>query len=130
WSGIHGRWHVKLPAVANNKSNVKVRIRYIEPADAWWIAVDNILVDNKAPRTGGQVVLSESFASGIPATWSNTGDTRTKWATGPLRDPDGTLSKKLSATDTNEVHVDLLRYLQFLRDRGTNLAPANVLNWS
>ncbi|MBI3851842.1 MAG: hypothetical protein HY298_16425 [Verrucomicrobia bacterium] len=135
WSGIHGRWHVHLPAQANNQASVKMRIRYVEPADAWWIALDNILVDNNPPPKGSQVVLFEQFESGIPGTWANTGVTRTnglpmKWATEPLRETDGTLSKKLSATDTNEVNVDLVRYLQFLRDRGTNIAPTAVLNWS
>jgi len=129
WSGIHGRWHVQLPAIANNKPNVKVRIRYIEPADAWWIALDNIVVDNNPPPTGSQVVLSENFASGIPATWKNLSAPQ-KWGTGPLTNLDGSLKMQRSATDDRKIHVDLLRYLAILRAEGTNLAPANVLNWS
>jgi len=130
WSGVHGRWHVHLPGAAANQPNVKIRVRFFEPADAWWIALDNILVDNNPPPQGSQVVLSENFESGIPGSWSNTGDTRTKWSFEPLRDQDGTLSKKLSATDPLEVHVDLLRFLKMLRDAGTNIPPFNVLNWS
>ena len=129
WSGIHGRWHVQLPAAANNKPNVKVRIRYIEPADAWWIALDNIVVDNNPPPQGSQVILSESFENGIPATWKNLSSPQT-WGTGPLTNVDGTLKMVLSATDPREIHVDLLRYLALLRAAGTNLAPAGVLNWS
>jgi len=129
WSGIHGRWHVKLPAVANNKPDVKVRIRYYEPADAWYIALDNIVVDNKAPQTGSQVVLSENFANGIPATWKNLSPQQ-KWGTGPLTNLDGSLKMQRSATDDRKVHVDLLRYLDILRAEGTNLAPAIELNWN
>ena len=129
WSGIHGRWHVQLPAAANNKPNVKVRIRYIEPADAWWIAVDNIMVDNNPPPKGTQVVLSENFESGIPGTWKNLSSPQ-KWDTHPLTNLDGTLKMTWSAADTREIHVDLLRYLNLLRAAGTNIAPAGVLNWS
>jgi hypothetical protein len=129
WSGIHGRWHVKLPAAANNQANVKVRIRYLEPADAWWIALDNIVIDNNPPPQGSQVVLLEQFESGIPATWKNLSSPQ-KWGSGPLTNLDGTLKMTVNATDTREVNVDLLRYVNTLRAAGTNLPPANVLNWS
>lgn len=129
WSGIHGRQHVKLPAAANNKPNVKMRIRYIEPADAWYIALDNVVVDNTPPPQGSQVVLSENFETGIPATWKNLSAPQT-WGTGPLTNLDGTLKKTWSDTDLREIHVDLLRYLNLLRAGGTILPPAGVLNWS
>ena len=129
WSGIHGRWHVKLPAAANNKPSVKVRIRQTDPSDGWFNALDNVVVDNNPPPQGNQVVLSENFESGIPATWKNLSSPQ-KWGTGPLTNLDGTLKKTWTATDTREIHIDLLRYLNLLRAGGTNLAPADVLNWS
>jgi len=129
WSGIHGRWHVKLPAAANNQPSVKMRIRYFEPADAWWIALDNVLVDNQPPPQGCQVVLSENFESGIPGTWKNLSSPQ-QWYPHPLTNLDGTLKQTWSAADTREIHVDLLRYLAILRAGGSNVAPAGVLNWS
>jgi len=132
WSGIHGRWHVKLPAAANNQANVKVRIRYFEPADAWWIALDNIVIDNNPPPQGSQVVLLENFESGIPVTWKNLSSPQ-KWSSGPLTNLDGTLKMQYSATDTRQIHVDLLRFLDLVRadtSLGVTLPPAAVLNWS
>ena len=131
WSGIHGRWHVQLPAAAQNQGNVKVRIRYIEPADAWWIALDNVVVDNNPPPQGSQVVLLETFENGIPGTWKNLSSPQ-KWGSGPLTNADGSLKMLLSAADTNStVNVDLLRYLNQVRAGGIyNLAPAPVLNFS
>lgn len=134
WSGIHGRWHVKLPAVANNKESVKVRIRYIEPADAWWIALDNVVVDNNPPPQGSQVVLSENFDSGIPGTWKNLASPQ-KWGTAPLKNPDGTLQMTTSAVDPSsdpmvQVNVDLLGELELFRGLGLTFPPLADLNWS
>ncbi len=129
WSGIHGRWHVQLPAAANNKPSVKLRLRQTDPSDGWYNALDNVVVDNNPPPQGSQVVLSESFVSGIPATWKNLSSPQ-KWGAGPLTNLDGSLKKTWSATDLRPIHIDLLRNLDLLRAGGTNLAPAAVLNWS
>ena len=118
-----------MPAAANNKPSVKIRIRQTDPSDGWFNALDNVVVDNNPPPQGSQVVLSENFESGIPATWKNLSSPQ-KWGTGPLTNLDGTLKKTWTATDTREIHIDLLRYLNLLRAAGTNLAPAAVLNWS
>jgi hypothetical protein len=130
WSGIHGRWHVQLPAAAANKASVKVRIRYLEPADAWWIALDNIVVDNNPPPQGSQVVLSETFDNGIPATWKNLSSPQ-KWGTSPLTNSDGSLKMTLTPGDpSSQVNVDLLGELAMIRLAGFTIAPAAVNNWA
>ncbi len=49
---------------------VRIRLRHFEPGYDWWIAVDDVLVDDVAPPQGGNLtVLSEGFDEGIPADW-------------------------------------------------------------
>ncbi|MBM3847971.1 MAG: hypothetical protein FJ405_17005, partial [Verrucomicrobia bacterium] len=67
WLGLHGRVHFQLPEEAANKDDVRIRVRYFEPADAWWIALDNIVVDDSPAPAGNTVVLSENFEQGIPS---------------------------------------------------------------
>ncbi len=70
-NGFHGRLHVDLSSVAANTENARFRIRQFEPDDEWWIAVDNVLVDDVPPPLGGEVpLLSASFTGGIPSTWT------------------------------------------------------------
>ncbi len=88
WDGIHGRWHVELPA-AVDQPDVKIRIQFWEPADAWWIALDNILVDSTPPPSGEETVLTEDFTDGIPDTWRNTPSDWQTWTTEPLKDENG-----------------------------------------
>lgn len=71
FAGIHGRWHLPLPASVENKADVRFRLGWHESADAWWYAVDNIVVDNTPPPTGAVEILSEDFEGGIPAAWNN-----------------------------------------------------------
>lgn len=40
---------------------MKVRIRFYEPADAWWIAIDNLVIDDVPAPQGSSVVLNETF---------------------------------------------------------------------
>ncbi|MBI2926530.1 MAG: hypothetical protein HYY24_12615 [Verrucomicrobia bacterium] len=128
WSGIHGRWHVKLPAEVNNKPNVKLRIRYYEPADAWWIALDNVVVDNSPPPQGKDVVLAEAFENGIPATWKNTAVVDNKWGTEPLKDVDGKLLRHYGpAEDPIPLNIDILREAETQRANGLNL-PADAFS--
>ena len=91
YQGIHGRWHLQLPALAVNQASVQLRFGWFEPADAWWYAMDNILVDNVPAPMGSEVALSEDFESGIPATWSNVsvvgGDPGQVWDVQPLSVP-------------------------------------------
>jgi len=64
--GYFGRLDVDLSAVAANQPDVQVRFRHFEPNWDWWIAIDNVLIDNVAPPQGGPVtVFSEDFSSGL-----------------------------------------------------------------
>ena len=120
WSGIHGRWHVKLPSAALNKANVKIRIEYFEPADAWWIALDNVVIDNNPPPQGKVVVLSEAFDSGIPATWKKGTKKGQNWGTEPLKDAAGAFLLKQNDVPIN---VDIVR-----EAAARGVAKADILN--
>ena len=99
FSGVHGGWHLQLPAELVNQPEVRLRFGWYESADAWWFALDDIVVDGNGPPLGTTEVLTEDFENGIPATWSNTslngaidtallnGDGYQTWDTQTLRDP-------------------------------------------
>jgi hypothetical protein len=62
--GYFGRLDVDLSGVAANQDNVQVRFRHYEPNWDWWIALDNVRVDDVAPLQGGPItVFSEDFSS-------------------------------------------------------------------
>ena len=64
--GYYGRLDVDLSAVAADQADVKVRFRHYEPDWDWWIAIDNVLIDNVAAPQGGPVtVFSEDFSNGL-----------------------------------------------------------------
>jgi hypothetical protein len=110
WDGIHGRWHVKLPAAALNQPKVRVRIEYFEPADAWWIALDNVVIDNNPPPQGKDVVLSEAFESGIPAAWKKGSKKGQNWGTEPLKDAEGKFLLKQTESDVpTPINLDIVR---------------------
>lgn len=116
FDGIHGRWHLQLPAAAVNKSEVRFRIGFYESADAWWIALDNVLIDDVAPPQGTETVLFEDFKNGIPATWGNTPLLTQKWDTRPLWYDDGTVSEPLKYNDSlgMGINIDLLEQAKAL----------------
>ncbi len=97
YDGIHGRVHFQLPAEAANQAEVRLRFGYLEPADAWWIALDDLVIDTNPAPQGAETVLSEDFENGIPATWGNTPlmtqawDVRALWYLdeGPLKENNG-----------------------------------------
>ena len=62
--GFYGRLDVNLGAVGG-QDEVRVRIRHYEPSFDWWIAVDNVVVDDVAPLSSGgaTTVFSEDFSS-------------------------------------------------------------------
>ena len=72
--GYFGSLDVDLSAAAGAES-VRLRIRHFEPTDDWWIAVDNVLIDDVPPLSGGNidVLPLETFDAGIPDTWMITG---------------------------------------------------------
>lgn len=127
WDGIHGRWHLALPSIVENKAEVMVRMGWFESADAWYFAVDNLVIDNVPPPTGNETILTEDFASGIPATWGNQNLTTIstlpeneffelgaiKWDTQAIRDP-------LNPTDPFKlingvpVDIDITKYATFM----------------
>jgi len=64
--GYFGRLDLDISAVAANKAAVQVRFRHYEPDWDWWIAIDNVLVDNvAAPQGGPTTVFSEDFSNGL-----------------------------------------------------------------
>ncbi|NLE39830.1 MAG: PEP-CTERM sorting domain-containing protein, partial [Pirellulaceae bacterium] len=63
--GYYGGLDVDLSAVAN-ESSVMLRFRQYEPSDDWWIAVDNVVIDDVAGQgPADTVVFSESFDNGL-----------------------------------------------------------------
>ena len=64
--GYFGRLDVDLSAVAPNEPDVQVRFRHFEPNWDWWIAIDNILIDDvPAPQGGPLTAFSEDFSNGL-----------------------------------------------------------------
>lgn len=76
--GLHGQVHYDLTEFAAGQSDVRLRIRHYEPDWEWWIAFDNVVVDDVPPPQGSDVIFgpeeftaSEEFAQdGIPETWT------------------------------------------------------------
>lgn len=126
WTGVHGRWHLKLPAEANNKPDVKLRVLLLEAGDAWYIALDNIVVDNNPPPQGSQVILQEQFENGIPATWKTTSDLGQNWGTEPLKDEEGNWLRMANGMPTN---IDLLREIETRRTEGYELPNDAITKW-
>lgn len=107
FDGIHGRWHVQLPAECVNKANVKFRVGWYESADAWYMAYDNIVIDDVPPPTGTETILTENFENGIPTTWSNTPGKTQKWGTGPLIDEE--FNEPLKWISQLPINVDFVK---------------------
>ena len=64
--GYYGQLDVDLTPYAANQDNVQIRIRHFEPNDDWYIALDNLRVDNvEAPQGGPVTVFSEDFSNGL-----------------------------------------------------------------
>lgn len=73
--GFFGRLDVNLSAVAAGQPAVLFRLRHFEPSWDWWIAVDNVIVDDVDLAAGGsfELLSTETFAAGIPGSWTLTG---------------------------------------------------------
>lgn len=106
FAGIHGRWHIQFPPEVANKPEVRFRIGFYEPADAWWIVMDNVVVDSKPAPQGSKTVLSEDFKNGIPSTWKNTPVKTQKWDTRPLWDEQ--FNEPLKWVGGFPVHIDFI----------------------
>lgn len=111
WQGIHGRWHIQLPEIAANKPEVRFRIGFYEPADAWWIALDNVVVDSNPAPMGSEEILFENFENGIPSTWANTTLKTQLWDTRPIWNEEFDEPEKL--IQGLPVHIDLIRFAEF-----------------
>lgn len=133
WNGLHGRVHFALPAEASGKDEVKVRIRFYEPADAWWIAIDNLVIDDVPPPQGSSVILSEGFDSGIPGTWKKSTSGLNNWGTEPARDQDGNFYRNFTYKDADgvdviqRVNIDLIHEAQHRIETGTNITMEALL---
>ncbi len=70
--GVFGPVDVDITAQAAGKPEVRIRWRHFEPNDDWWIAIDNMVVDDIPPVGGGRYTLTalESFDAGIPPEWT------------------------------------------------------------
>jgi len=63
--GFYGRLDVDLSSVAGRPA-VHVRFRHFEPSDDWWIAIDNVVVDDVAPLAPAESKLyTEEFDFGL-----------------------------------------------------------------
>jgi hypothetical protein len=83
--GLFGRVHLDLSAVAANRPAVRLCFRHLEPTRDWWIALDNVLVDQVPADPGTVEVLPvQSFAPGIPSNWLKVNgpgsDTQATWS--------------------------------------------------
>ncbi|MFZ4573014.1 MAG: PA14 domain-containing protein [Phycisphaerales bacterium] len=69
--GVFGRVSLDITARAANAAGVQLRFRHFEPTDDWFVALDNVLVDDvNAPAGGGTTVLGpQSFLSPIAPPW-------------------------------------------------------------
>ena len=74
-NGAYGRISATLGVFAAGRTGVKVRLRHFEPTNDWWVAVDNILIDDVAISTQGSetILPTVNFSTGIPPTWSISG---------------------------------------------------------
>ncbi len=73
--GVYQYLEVNLTRFAAGESTVRIRFRHFEPNWDWWIAIDDVLVDNICVSGGGETTLlpTEDFSSGIPPTWQIAG---------------------------------------------------------
>lgn len=127
WTGVYGRVHFKLPTEANNQADVKIRFMLHEAGDAWYLAADNILVDNSPPPVGSQTVLSEGFESGIPSTWKTISVADEGWSNEPLKDANGDWRRLAGGVP---IHIDLLREAEKRRTvDGADLPAEAMQKW-
>jgi hypothetical protein len=70
--GLFGRLDLDLTALAAGESTVRVRFRHFEPSWDWWIALDDIIVDDADLTQGGAATLlgPVGFGGGIPIGWT------------------------------------------------------------
>ena len=69
--GYFGRLHIDITEPAAGQPEVIIRWRHFEPNWDWWIAIDNVVVDDVPAGQGGDVFLlgRQDFAAGIPVDW-------------------------------------------------------------
>ena len=69
--GVYQVLEVDITNLAAGESAVRVRFRHFEPNWDWWIAIDDVMVDDILLQPGGVTTLldTEDFSAGIPATW-------------------------------------------------------------
>ena len=82
--GFFGRLHLDITEQAAGESAVRFRVRHFEPSFDWWVAIDDVQVDERPVSPGSVSVLERTeFDAGIPETWSlRTSNEDGQWATG------------------------------------------------
>jgi hypothetical protein len=104
--GFFGRLSLDISSIAGNENDVHVRFRHYEQDFDWWIAVDNIVVNDEGAVTGSTVEFEEDFsdptahqmlitgpnASEEISTW-NTLDSNARWFQDEIGDTDDDLRR-------------------------------------
>ncbi len=63
--GFYGHLDLDLTSAVTGASSIMVRFRHFEQHWDWWVAIDNVVVDNVAPPLGGSAtIFSEDFSDG------------------------------------------------------------------
>jgi hypothetical protein len=86
--GVFGRVSIDLTSRAANAQGVQVRFRHFEPTDDWFVAIDNVSIDNVNPAQAGSTTLfgTATFSTPIAAPWQIRSP-RTGTATWTIADP-------------------------------------------
>jgi len=72
--GFYGHLDLDLTSAVTGASSIMVRFRHFEQHWDWWVAIDNVVVDNVAPPQGGSAsIFSEDFSAGTLGAMSVTG---------------------------------------------------------
>ena len=132
-----GMLDIDLSAVAANQPSVRFRVRHFEPDDDWWIAIDDIVVDQNPVREGATQLLDEDFSDGISDEWEirSEADDAAIWRVEDLCSlsllnsaggvfPDGADGRQLHHMDTTFAHVFGDDFCTFLPQDEYLITPA------
>jgi len=72
--GFYGHLDLDLTSAVTGASSIIIRFRHFEEHWDWWVAIDNVVVDNVAPPLGGSAtIFSEDFSDGTLGAMTVTG---------------------------------------------------------
>jgi hypothetical protein len=73
--GYYGRLDVDLTLPAAGQPAVRFRVRHFEPNWDWWVAFDNVIVDDVDLGGGSTTLLpTQDFSTGLPPGWTIQGN--------------------------------------------------------